>query len=495
MEFSDPQLEIISSTAQINLFLAGLGSGKTFMIGARNLIFTINYPHVRGFIGANTYQQLAKSTLVGVFKFWGMCGLVRDVDYVVNKQPPEGFKIIGERLEKYDHTISFKNGKLYFLGSLENYDAIAGQEFAHADIDETKDSPEEGVKDVIIPRLRQLGMWIDKRGNIITDMDLALQEGYDGFNPLNIYTSPGKCEWLYEYFDFYKHEEEIAATIFSKTNYFRKRFGDKFMVISSSYHNEHNLPKGYIEKKIIEPNAHNEEKINMNLYGSPFAKTGSEYYNQFIRMVHVRDVEMPAEANTQLGFDFNRNPYITNGLYKIWYKKDVQRWHVHKFDEVCLPGPNNTTEHLSERIITLYEPMFDNGIIYYGDFSGDNKRTNSMETDWDVIARKFKRWIGNTSNRVIVNQPVVKRKEFMNRIFWGTTPKDGTIVQNSLPIDFTISPKCINTIKDCEFLMEAPDGGKLKKKNKEGHEILGHCSDEMEYVFTSAFNQYFKPKK
>ena len=103
-EFSDPQLEILESTAQIKLFHAGVGSGKTHIIGADNLILAINYPHVRGFIGANTYSQLSKSTLVGVFKLWASFGIIRDVHYVVNIMPPPDYKIYGERLERYNNT-------------------------------------------------------------------------------------------------------------------------------------------------------------------------------------------------------------------------------------------------------------------------------------------------------------------------------------------------------------------------------------------------------
>ncbi len=484
IEFSDPQMEIINSTAQINLFHAGVGSGKTYLIGFRQAYFAKHYPHVRGFIGANTYEQLNKSTLVGVFKFWKeSVGLRREVDYVVDVQPPQHYKIYGERLKTYKNTISFANGRLIFLASLNNYESIDGIEFCDADLDETKDTEEEAVREVIMARMRQMGLWITKSGQIITDETYARENDLMGYNPLNLYTSPSKTEWLSQWFQFEKYYDEISEKIFSKTDYFRKRIGNRLVVISSTYHNQNNLPKGYIEEKLIEPNAHNEHRINMLVYGSPLAKTGNEYYSQYERTKHVREVEMPNDVNVHIGYDFNRNPYITSGLYKIWFKEDVKRWHIHKFDEVCLPGPNNTTDHLCDKIIELYSHWFMNGIFYYGDFSGGNKRTNSADTDYDVIDRKFKKWIGNTSKRVIVNQPVVPRKEFMNRVFYG-----------SLPIDFTISPKCVNTIKDCEFLMEAPDGGKHKKKNKDGHEIYGHCSDEMEYVFTSAFNQYFKTK-
>ena len=59
LEFSNPQIELLESTAQIKLFHAGVGSGKTHIMGVDNLILAINYPHVRGFIGANTPDQFA----------------------------------------------------------------------------------------------------------------------------------------------------------------------------------------------------------------------------------------------------------------------------------------------------------------------------------------------------------------------------------------------------------------------------------------------------
>jgi len=477
--FSDPQLEIMESNAQINLFHAGVGSGKTYIIGARNAMFAIKYPHVRGFIGANTYSQLSKSTLVGVFKFWAMVGLHRDIHYVVNIIPPPSFKIIGEKLNSYDNTISFSNGKLIFLASLENYQAIDGIEIAHADLDETKDTPEIAVKEVILARLRQKGLWLDKRGDITT----IEAEGVKGYNPLNIYTSPAKTDWISEWFDFPKYFEEISATIFSKETYFRKRIGDKLVVISSTYHNEDNLPSGYIESKLIDPNKHNEHRVAMLVYGSPLAKAGNEYYSRFDRLLHVKDVEMPDGVPIHIGFDFNRVPYITGGLYKIWFKKEVNRWHIHKFDEVCLPPPNNVTEDLCDEIISLYGHQLKSGVYYYGDHSGKNRRTNSTDHDFDIIERKLKPYLNSTSDRVIVNQSVVARKEFMNRIFFG-----------SVPIDFTMAPKCKHLIADCEFLQEGPDGGKLKKKvTVDGvtFEKYGHTSDETEYVITSAFEQYF----
>lgn len=494
LKFSNPQLDNLTSTAQLNLFHSGVGSGKTHIIGARNAIYAKLYPHVRGFIGANTYDQLNKSTLVGVFKFWGQVGFRRDVHYVVDRQPPEGFKVFGEKLKKYNNTISFQNGKLIFLQSMDNYEVIDGQEFGHADLDETKDTPERAVREVILQRLRQKGMWLDKRGNIITDEEKALKEKLVGFNPLNIHTSPAKVDWIAEWFEFEKYYGEISEKIFTKSNYFRKRDGDKLIVISSTYHNEANLPVGYIDKKIIEPNQHNQHRIDMLLYGSPLGKSGNEYHNRFDRTVHVKTarqlkeagIEIPENIPVHNGYDFNRVPYITAGLYWIWFKKEVKRWHIHKFDEVCLPAPDNTTEHLCNEIIFRHGDKMKNGVFVYGDYSGKNRRTNSVDNDYDVIKRKFVKYWHNKTDRVIVNQPIIQRKEFFNKIHYA----------KNIPIDYTCEPHCVNTIKDFEFLQEAPDGGKLKQKvrdeNGNSFEKYGHCSDEGEYVVTSAFHDYFK---
>lgn len=490
LKFTEPQLDMITSTAQFNLMHCGVGSGKTYVIGARNAIYAKLYPHVRGFIGANTYNQLSKSTLVGVFKFWAEIGLVKDRDYVVGIKPPQHYTIIGPPLESYKNTISFVNGKLIFLASLDNYQTIDGMEFAHADLDETKDTKEEAVREVVTARLRQKGLWLDKRGRIITDEAQAIREDLTGFTPLNIHTSPAKTDWLSDWFNLPAYYDEISEVIFNKDNYFRKLSGNYLVVIASTYHNEHNLPKGYIEDKLIEPNRHNKHRINMLVYGSPIGKVGNEYYGSYDRLEHVKERECPSNVAVHFSFDFNRKPYITLGCYKTWYTKVDEVWDVHKFAEVCLPPPYNTTEHLCDAAITRFEPILHNGLFIYGDYSGKNRRTNSMEDDYDVIFRKFARYIGDRqlsnktlSDRVATNKPVVKRKEHMNRIFYG-----------SLPIRFTISPKCINTIKDCDFLQEAPDGGKIKPKDKDQNEKYGHCSDEMEYFFTSCFHQYFKLK-
>jgi len=156
IELTNPQSDVLESTAQRILMHCGVGSGKSHAIGFVALDFARNNPEVRGFIGANTFSQLTKSTLDRVFKVWeDEFMLKRDVHYVIDIIPPPNWKVYGPRLKSYENTITFNNGALIFTASLDNYKVIDGTEFGWACLDETKDTKEEAVKEVIVARLRQ----------------------------------------------------------------------------------------------------------------------------------------------------------------------------------------------------------------------------------------------------------------------------------------------------------------------------------------------------
>ncbi|MDQ3047653.1 MAG: terminase family protein [Bacteroidota bacterium] len=478
---SDPQADILESTAQRNLFHSGVGSGKTHCGGLVAADFVLNNPEVRGFIGANTYSQLSKSTLNGMFKVWEEnFGWKRDVTFVSNKQPPSHFKKFGPQLDDYDHVISFENGALLFTASLDNYKMIDGTEFAWAILDETKDTKEEAVREVITARMRQPGMWIDSRGVLCKNAS----PGSTGFNPLYIFTSPAKTDWLSEWFDIPEYFEEINASIFSETDYFRKRKGDKMVVISSTYHNKENLSEGYIER-LIEDNKHNMQRVNMLIYGSPLAKTGGEYFPSFERLTHLKKLPIKWDFPVHLSFDFNRNPYMTCTMFQIWWEEERKTWVVYKFAEYCNESPRNYTEALCEDIVETWSTLMKNGIYYYGDYSGKNGRTNSTEDDYDVIMRVLKPFLGSSSDKVITNKGLAKRKDFMNKILAG-----------GLPIEFIQNPELKNSVNEYEYLKEDPNGGKLKQlatnpNTGVQYQKYGHIADSDEYMFTSAFEQFF----
>ena len=133
-KISEPQRAILKSTASLNLFLAGVGSGKTHVGGIISYRFIRKYPKCRGFIGANTYLQLTQSTLFRIREYWKSIG-VTEYDktsnpyglYVVNKKPPAHFDTKGHNFDDYYGIISFVNGCVVFTGSLDHAEGTLRQ--------------------------------------------------------------------------------------------------------------------------------------------------------------------------------------------------------------------------------------------------------------------------------------------------------------------------------------------------------------------------------
>src|SRR5574337_518419 len=120
IKLSNPQLEILKSTKELNLQMSGAGGGKTYNMGLVSAEYIINYPRGVGLIAANTYGQLTKSTLKNIFENWHTTfGWLRGRDYVVDNIPPDTFAIFGVKLKSYQNTICFSNGAIIFTSSLD----------------------------------------------------------------------------------------------------------------------------------------------------------------------------------------------------------------------------------------------------------------------------------------------------------------------------------------------------------------------------------------
>lgn len=507
LEYSSPQVDIMESTAQRNLMHCGVGSGKSHVIGTLSIEYVINNPEVRGFIGANSYSQLTKSTLDRVFKVWEEdFGFVKGRHYVVDHIPPDSFKKIGPALKSYENTISFNNGAIIFTASLDNYKMIDGTEFGWAMLDETKDTKEEAVKEVIVARLRQVGMFIDKGGVIWKESTLkekvikkifsetSDEEGkwyvnekgdkLNGFNPLYIFTSPAKAKWLMNWFDLSKQAEAIEAIIYRKGEYYRKRIGDKLVVIASTYHNIHNLSKGYVDRLIADVGS-TPGLVSMLVYGSPFGKTGGEFYSAYQRLKHVKKFDPWEDAAVHLAFDFNLVPYITCTAWQVRYDKVTKRYKVRCFREYCLKNPKNNAEALANEIKNTIPHLLKNGVFIYGDYSGKTQDTisNDIRTEFDMIEKVLKQYRTNTWNRVVQNALHVRRRDFMNKMYSG-----------GFNVDIEIEEHCTEMIGDLEFVKESPSGGKLKAKITAAGKTFeehGHTSDSQDYLFCSMFENLF----
>lgn len=487
---SKPQYDILVSEKAVNLFLAGQGSGKTHIAGIVSGNLIIKYPKVHGFIGANTYTQLSDSTLFRIRQVW------KDVfgwteygranpkgNYVVDVIPPPHFNTAEHNYDSYHGKICFANGQVIYKGSLDNYKAHDGKEFAWAILDETKDTKEEAVKEVILGRLREKGMWtVDGQS----------------WNPLFIFTSPAKVAWINEWFNLEAHSKEIKETIYSETTYFKKVIDNKFVVISSTYHNKANLPSDYIAnmKKNL-----NSSLQSLLIYGDPFSQSGGEFYKMFNRERQIIDVSMVggfkiSESNARpynpdkvlhLTFDYNVNPYVTANVWQTHERK------AYKVNEILMEHPRNTSLAACAEFERQY-PTHANGLFVYGDPQG-LKQSTADETyvrvhekdysEFNKILVKLKRY--NPQLKVARAYPSVRgRGDFINTVF----------ENNFMDCHIFFDERCIKSHAEYTNLKENKDGEKLKEKytnevTKVECEKWGHISDADDYFLTQYFADEF----
>ena len=480
---SNPQMAILKSTKAMNLFLGGVGSGKTYLLGIKTYQLIRSFPKMRGFIGANTAMQLTQSTLFRIREYWKSIGIIEyekegspNGQYVINKQPPAHFNKEGHSFDSYYNIISFINGCVIFVGSLENSAAHSGKEMAWAVLDETWDTRESDVKEIILARIRQRGIYLVN--GELKDTGNPDQQ----FNPLYIVTSPAKVEWLNSLFELEKYINEIAGLIYSDKTFFYKEFDNKCAVISSTYHNKHNVGEAYI-KNILDNNT--EERGKALIFANPFSSTGGEFYSSFNRLKHVNNVKYNPELPLHLSFDQNAVPYNSLGISQVSKQGDM--WICSFIDEITLENPRNSTEEVCEEFMLRY-PNHKSGMFYYGDASGHNRTTmnKDFKHHYEIVAYKLRKYLNNGSDRTLISNPsLVKRRDFINMIF-----------EEKLPIRITVNESCKKLIADLMYTKQALDGGKDKhivtdKDSGDKYQKYGHLGDLLEYQCVELFKNYY----
>lgn len=506
IKLNRPQTSIVKSNADRNLYHSGQGGGKTFVMGFISHFIIKNCPKTIGLIAANTYGQLTDATLIEIFKVWEKLGWKEYTDqnphgyFVIDKKPPLHFEPHGYTFKNNNNKIFLKNGAVVFTASLDNYKALDGRTIGWAMLDETKDTKEEAVKKVIIGRLRMKGIAKVKKydpSKVVSFIDDQDPNAGEAVNPLFVFTSPAKEQWLTEFFKLEEYREEILSTIFSETDYFYKRDANRCIVIASTYHNKKNLPPNYISNMVGDLS---EDIIELNIYGSPFGKTGAEYYSSFKKVETVKRLQYNPNYPVHLTWDFNVNPYMTAQVWQV-YRVDVlntdgnvisQRMKVRCVKEYALTAPRNTIEDVCSQFRSDYGRSL-NGLFVYGDASGKNKSVvKSVGDYYKVIERELREfWHQNTKcllksnpRHRSVGKGTLGRRDFMNKCLSG-----------GFGFDVEIDESCKYTIADFEFCKEDANGGKEKKKvmiNGISCEKYGHQSDAADGFFCYRFGEYAK---
>lgn len=526
VNLSAPQIDINLSRKHLILDLGGQRAGKTHNIGFSTGYFVTNFPLVNGFIGANSDQQLSKTTIRNVRSIWRSQFGYEQYDknknpngqYVIDKIPPAHFKVYQEP-KSYWNTISFMNGAFVYLGSLKNYLAHEGLEFGWAHLDEVADTKEEAVKDVILARLSQSGLYYYTDGSLVyfngthyIDDKYQIFKGnvndLKPFNPCYFHTSPksGVTSWLIDMFNLSGHEDEIMTKITGNNglDYYRKVEGNTEVLIYSTYHNQKNLQSNYIENRISELS---DLEVIKFVYGFPFAKTGGEFLPSFDRLKHSGDVKYLPEYPIHVSWDFNAVPYNAVTLYQVltvwkYYDSVTKNYYdvlpdglvlpkkeilqVRLFKEFCLKSPLNSVNATCEQIIEIFG-KYNPEMYLYGDASGKSRVPGHGDgTNFKTIKALLKRFINNSSDRVPgANPPIMKSRDFIERI-----------LQKKYPIEFIVDKNnCPETVKDLEFVKQGPEG-QLKEwvtdQNGMRYEKNGHALTTVRYFFTGYFKVLFE---
>lgn len=524
VRLSDPQHAVYNARTPLILNMAGQGAGKSENIGIQTIEVIEVAPQIKGFIGANTYGQLTTATLDRVFTTWKRLKGWEEYDpkenptgeFVIDKKPPAHFKTY-HKLKKYPNTISFANGCLIFLGSMDNWKAQDGKEFGWAHLDETKDTESKAVRGVILGRLRQLGLYYDQSGKIVyhSNKDEAKALGYTAFTPLYVHTSPayGGVEWLTEMFKLNDEAKklEMLNCLLDVNDFYYYQDQDVTVVIYQSFWNAVNLPEGKLESLM---RTYTEEERMLFIYGYPFTKTGGEYFKQFRSSRHtIKRIGLDPNSTLYLTFDFNVRPYVTCEAVQIdrvirFYNKDthekidfiegdqhrgfnpIEVMRIKFIQEFCLESPKNRTEIAAEAAASWYCANGGKaGIMVYGDGSGHNEITGLAPlTQYKIIKRIIQKLMAVDIKAKTSNIGVMARQKLLEKIFMGAFPE----------IEIHISKEgCPQLIRDFEMLKESPEGGKFKEKaidpvTKKSYEIIGHTSDAAEYLVCEILKAYLK---
>lgn len=489
----EPQAAIFREAAPYNLIFGAQGSGKSHNIGVLSSLFVQYAPKSIGLIAANTYDQLSRATLLAVFRTWkeiyGWAEFHPKNNpsgfYVIDKEPPSHFVRHGHNFKSNNNNIYLANGAVIFTASLDNYKAIEGIEVGWAMLDETADTVEDAVTSVITGRLRQKGLRVNP-DSFFPYCSEEFSKAGPSINPLFIFTKPAKVEWINSLFKLEEKREEIRAKVYAPKSFYYGFDGLRQVVAYSVYHNASNLPENFIENRmqLLEGSG----LVGSHIYGDPFSKVGGEFVPEFSHEKHVGETKFNPQNAIHFSVDFNAKPYMTGLIAQMsqgegeWNGYESGKWtHLEILGEYALPSPRNTAGHLAEAFLSEWGAMCNMGLFIYGDASGNNslpvKGRHSYFADLKIPIQEsglpFEMRVpnANPSYKSHIGKGVMGRKQLVNVLFSGLRG-----------VKVTVSPKCVQFIKDLDNCLEDADGRLLKKKNKDGVEERGHHLDAFQYM-------------
>lgn len=196
------QLPKLLLRAANEVSVEGRGTGKSFDIGFKIDQIVRTMPGSVIALTGKTYGQLLTRTLPSSLKLLNQIGYQKDVNYVVGKRPPAGFRDSYEMLNKFDNVISFSNGTRIAMISQSEPGSGRGANVDFEIADEALLLDREQYNNEVSPtnrgNLEFFGRKSSKPVNI-----------HHGFKFSTSMPVNKEGRWVLEYADYYKQERGI----------------------------------------------------------------------------------------------------------------------------------------------------------------------------------------------------------------------------------------------------------------------------------------------
>jgi hypothetical protein len=324
---NQPQAEFLALQAKFKAFVAGFGSGKTWVGGAGHCKHAWEHPRVNAGYFAPTYGQIHDifyPTIEEVARDWGLTA----------------------KIKQTRHEVQLYSGRQYrstiICRSLDKPEDIVGFKIGHAQIDEI---------DLLKP-VKASTAW----RKVIARMRYKV----DGLrNGIDVTTTPEGFRFVYQTFVKAVSETPELAKLYA-------------LVQASTFDNEANLPADYIPSLVA---SYPPQLIKAYLRGMFVNLTAGSVYADFDRVLNHTDDEIKPGDALHVGMDFN----VLKMAAIVFV---VRNGEPHAVAE--LTGIRDTPAMAK----LLKERFKDKGhtVVVYPDASGQNTSSkNASESDLSIL--------------------------------------------------------------------------------------------------------------
>lgn len=360
-----PQAKFIALDKKFKAFVAGFGSGKTWVGCAGIAKHMWEYPKINAGYFAPTFPQIRDifyQTMEEVAFHWGL-----SVD-----------------IKTSDKEVHFYNGATYrgvcICRSMDNPSSIVGFKIGHAMVDE-------------IDILKQ-----DKATLAWRKIIARMRYKVEGLrNGIDVTTTPEGFGFVYEQFVKSVRENPKLEALYG-------------LVQASTYDNEKNLPDGYIESLY---ESYPKQLIEAYLNGRFVNLTSGTIYSNFDRKLNHSDAELKSGEPLHIGMDFN----VLQMAAVIYVIRDGNPIAIDELTEV---RDTPTMAYL------LKERYPNHAIRIYPDASGHNTSSkNASDSDLSILKEAGFTLVVDTTNprvkdRIMAMQAMLLNGEGKRRLLVNT---------------------------------------------------------------------------